>query len=211
MSGIIGKNIGMTSIYDESGFNVPCSIIEAGPCIVLQIKTKEKDGYNSCQLGFDEKKNTNKPLLFFFKKLKSTPKKKIFEFPIRGNLKSGNIIKLHFFNENELVNITGISKGKGFQGVVKRHGFSGVGERSHGQHNRSRAPGSIGAGSDPSRVFKGTRMAGRMGNKKVTLKNRKILKIDLLNNFFLIKGSVPGAKNSYLIIKKLNSNENNNI
>ncbi|WP_375323085.1 50S ribosomal protein L3 [Candidatus Karelsulcia muelleri] len=204
MSGIIGKNIGMTSLFDESGWNIPCTIIEAGPCIVLQIKTKEKDGYYSCQLGFDEKKikNTNKPLLGFFKKNKSTPKKKIFEFYIKKKIKSGDLIKLNIFNENEYVNITGISKGKGFQGVVKRHGFSGVGEKSHGQHNRSRAPGSIGAGSDPSRVFKGTKMAGRLGNKKVTIKKIKILKIDLIKNLLIVKGSVPGNKNSYLIIRK---------
>ncbi|NJJ98735.1 50S ribosomal protein L3 [Candidatus Karelsulcia muelleri] len=204
MSGIIGKNIGMTSLFDESGWNIPCTIIEAGPCIVLQIKTKEKDGYDSCQLGFDEKKikNTNKPLLGFFKKNKSTPKKKIFEFSIKKKIKSGDLIKINIFNENEYVNITGISKGKGFQGVVKRHGFSGVGEKSHGQHNRSRAPGSIGAGSDPSRVFKGTKMAGRLGNKKVTLKKIKILKIDLIKNLLIVKGSVPGHKNSYLIIRK---------
>ncbi|ADM90037.1 50S ribosomal protein L3 [Candidatus Karelsulcia muelleri CARI] len=204
VSGIIGKNIGMTSIFDESGCNIPCTIIEAGPCIVLQIKTKEKDGYDSCQLGFDEKKinNTNKPLLGFFKKIKSTPKKKIFEFYIKKKIKSGDLIKLNIFNENEYVNITGISKGKGFQGVVKRHGFSGVGEKSHGQHNRSRAPGSIGAGSDPSRVFKGTKMAGRLGNKKVTIKKIKILKIDLIKNLLIVKGSVPGHKNSYLIIRK---------
>ncbi len=204
VSGIIGKNIGMTSLFDESGWNIPCTIIEAGPCIVLQIKTKEKDGYYSCQLGFDEKKikNTNKPLLGFFKKNKSTPKKKIFEFYIKKKIKSGDLIKLNIFNENEYVNITGISKGKGFQGVVKRHGFSGVGEKSHGQHNRSRAPGSIGAGSDPSRVFKGTKMAGRLGNKKVTIKKIKILKIDLIKNLLIVKGSVPGNKNSYLIIRK---------
>ncbi len=204
VSGIIGKNIGMTSIFDESGWNIPCTIIEAGPCIVLQIKTKEKDGYDSCQLGFDDKKikNTNKPLLVFFKKKKSTPKKKIFEFYIKKKIKSGDLIKLNIFNENEYVNITGISKGKGFQGVVKRHGFSGVGDQSHGQHNRSRAPGSIGAGSDPSRVFKGTKMAGRLGNKKVTIKKIKILKIDLIKNLLIVKGSVPGKKNSYLIIRK---------
>ncbi|WP_110493540.1 50S ribosomal protein L3 [Candidatus Karelsulcia muelleri] len=204
MLGIIGKKIGMTSFFDEKGLKVPCTIIVAGPCFVLQKKTLKKDGYNSYQIGFEEKKikKTNKSLLGHFKKFKSTPKKKIVEFSLKKELKSGDIIKVDIFNENELVDITGFSKGKGFQGVIKRHGFSGVGEKSHGQHNRYRAPGSIGAGSDPSRVFKGTRMAGRMGNKKVTIKKLKILKIDLFQNLLIIKGSVPGTKNSFLKIKK---------
>lgn len=206
MSGIIGKYIGMTSFFDKEGKNIPCSVIEAGPCAVIQIKTIKKDGYASVQLGFDEKKkkNTTKPLQGHFKKSKISPKKKLVEFygDFINNIKLGDQIMVNLFNEGEYVDVTGISKGKGFQGVVKRHKFSGVGEKTHGQHNRLRAPGSIGAGSDPSRVFKGTRMAGRMGNSQVTIKNLKVLKIDLEKNILIIKGAVPGYKNSYLIIKR---------
>lgn len=204
MSGIIGKYIGMTSIFDENGINIPCSIIEAGPCSVIQIKTIEIDGYSSVQLGFDDKKNINNPLKGHFNKANVSPKKKLVEF--KGDfikkLKIGDLITVDIFNEGEYVDITSLSKGKGFQGVVKRHGFSGVGQSSHGQHNRLRAPGSIGAGSDPSRVFKGTRMAGKMGNKNVTIKNLKVLKINFKKNFLIIKGAIPGSKQTYLTIKR---------
>ncbi|WP_185869430.1 50S ribosomal protein L3 [Blattabacterium cuenoti] len=205
MTGLIGKNIGMTSIYLDNGENIPCSIIKIGPCYIVQIKTIEKDGYSSIQIGIDEKKiqKTNKPLIGHFKKAKLTPKKKLLEFKGVYNLYLGKKINIiDFFKEGDLVDVKGISKGKGFQGVVKRYNFSGVGESSHGQHNRLRAPGSIGAGSDPSRVFKGKKMAGKTGNKNVTIKNLKILKIDIHHNFIILKGSVPGNKNSYLMIKK---------
>lgn len=204
MSGIIGKYIGMTSIFDKNGINIPCSIIEAGPCPVVQIKTFKIDGYSSVQLGFDDKKNINNPLKGHFNKVNIIPKKKLFEF--KGDfikkLKIGDLITVDIFREGEYVDITSLSKGKGFQGVVKRHNFSGVGQSSHGQHNRLRAPGSIGAGSDPSRVFKGTRMAGKMGNKNVTIKNLKILKINIEKHFLIIKGSIPGSKKTYLTIKR---------
>lgn len=204
MSGIIGKYIGMTSIFDENGFNIPCSIIEAGPCPVIQIRTIEIDGYSSVQLGFDDKKHINRPLKGHFNKVNILPKKKLVEF--KGDfvkkLKLGDMVRVDIFHEGEYVNITSLSKGKGFQGVVKRHGFSGVGQSSHGQHNRLRAPGSIGAGSDPSRVFKGTRMAGKMGNKNVTIKNLKVLKINIEKNFLIVKGSIPGSNKTYLTIKR---------
>lgn len=204
MSGIIGKYIGMTSIFDENGINIPCSIIEAGPCPVIQIKTIEIDGYSSVQLGFDNKKNINNPLKGHFNKANVLPKKKIIEFKggFIKNLKIGDLVTVDIFNEGEYVDVTALSKGKGFQGVVKRHGFSGVGQRTHGQHNRLRAPGSIGAGSDPSRVFKGTRMAGKMGNNNVTIKNLKVLKINIEKNFLIIKGAIPGSGKTYLTIKR---------
>lgn len=204
MSGIIGKYIGMTSIFDENGINIPCSIIEAGPCPVIQIKTIEIDGYSSVQLGFDNKKNINNPLKGHFNKANVLPKKKLIEFKgeFIKNLKIGDLVTVDIFNEGEYVDVTALSKGKGFQGVVKRHGFSGVGQRTHGQHNRLRAPGSIGAGSDPSRVFKGTRMAGKMGNNNVTIKNLKVLKINIEKNFLIIKGSIPGSEKTYLTIKR---------
>ncbi|MGX6961013.1 MAG: 50S ribosomal protein L3 [Candidatus Karelsulcia muelleri] len=204
MLGLIGKKICMTSYFNELGYCIPCTVIKAGPCTVLQKKSLKKDGYYSIQLGYEDKKkkNTNKPLLGHFKKFNSSPKKIIFEFA--GNFLNapGDVIKVDLFQENDNVDIVGISKGKGFQGVVKRHGFSGVGEKTHGQHNRSRAPGSIGAGSDPSRVFKGTRMAGRMGGKRITIKNLKILKISLNRKLLIVKGAIPGKTNSYLLIKK---------
>ncbi|WGH27320.1 MAG: 50S ribosomal protein L3 [Candidatus Bostrichicola ureolyticus] len=202
MQGIIGKYIGMINLY-QNGISIPCSIIKAGPCTVTQIKTIDKDGYCAIQLGFEYKKKINKPLKGHFKNI--LPNKKIVEF--KGdfpNLKLGDNIKVNIFNENELINITGISKGKGFQGVIKRHRFSGVGESTHGQHNRLRAPGSIGAGSDPSRVFKGTLMAGRTGNNRITIKNINLIKIDIEKDLLIVKGSVPGYKNSYLIINKIN-------
>lgn len=205
MGGLIGKKIGMTNFFDKNGNIIPCTIIIAGPCSVLQIKNKNKDGYSSVQLGFDDKKHTNKPLMGHFKKYRVYPQKKVVEFTnFKNTGQLGNNINVHLFYEGELVNITGISKGKGFQGVVKKYGFSGVGESTHGQHNRLRAPGSIGAGSDPSRVFKGMKMGGRTGNKKVTVKNIKILKIDFIKNILMVKGSVPGYNNSYLIINKWN-------
>lgn len=193
----------MTNLFDYNGNIITCTIIIAGPCSILQIKNKKKDGYSSVQLGFEDKKekHTNKPLMGHFLKYRVSPQKKILEFT-NNNSTIGNKINVHLFYVGELVNITGYSKGKGFQGVVKKYGFSGVGESTHGQHNRLRAPGSIGAGSDPSRVFKGMKMAGRTGNKQVTVKNIKILKIDFRKNIILVKGSVPGYNNSYLIIKK---------
>ena len=204
MSGLIGKKIGMTSIYDNSGKNVPCTILQVGPCIITQIKTEEKDGYSSFQLGFDDKtKESNKATQCHFKKSKSSPKRKLVEFSgYEGEFKVGDKINVDHFFEGEYVDVTGISKGKGFQGVVKRHGFSGVGDSTHGQHNRNRAPGSIGAGSDPSRVFKGMRMAGQTGSAKVKALNLKVIKVMTEENLLLVKGSVPGHNNSYIIVQK---------
>ncbi len=196
----------MTSIFLRNGENVPCTIMQVGPCYIVQIKTIEKDGYSSLQLGIDDQKikKTNKSLLNHFKKAGLSPKKKLLEFKTNkvSDFILGSLITIDLFKEGELVNVKGISKGKGFQGVIKRHNFSGVGESTHGQHNRLRAPGSIGAGSDPSRVFKGKKMAGKMGKKSVTIKNLKILKINLDHNIIILKGSVPGNKNSYLMIQK---------
>ena len=204
MSGLIGKKIGMTSIYDNSGKNVPCTILQVGPCIITQIKTEEKDGYSSFQLGFDDKtKESNKATQGHFKKSKSSPKRKLVEFSgYEGEFKVGDKINVDHFFEGEYVDVTGISKGKGFQGVVKRHGFSGVGDSTHGQHNRNRAPGSIGAGADPSRVFKGMRMAGQTGSAKVKALNLKVIKVMTEENLLLVKGSVPGHNNSYIIVQK---------
>lgn len=206
MSGIIGKKIGMTSLFDENGKNIPCTLIQAGPCSVIQIRTLEKDGYSSVQLGFDDKKekSTSNPLKGHFKKAGVSPKRKLVEFygDFVNGLKPGDQVNVNLFSEGEFVDISGISKGKGFQGVVKRHGFSGVGERTHGQHNRLRAPGSIGAGSDPSRVFKGMRMAGRMGAQKVTVQNLRVLKIDTEHNMIILKGAVPGHNHTYLTIRR---------
>lgn len=207
MSGIIGKKIGMTSLFDESGKNIPCTVIQAGPCSVLQVRTIENDGYSAVQLGFDDKseKNVGKALAGHFKKAGSTPKAKLVEFRSGfENVSLGDEVKVNLFAEGEFVDVTGTSKGKGFQGVVKRHGFGGVMQATHGQHNRLRAPGSIGAGSDPSRVFKGMRMAGRMGGKQVTVQNLQVLKVDEEQNLLVVKGAVPGAKNSYVIIRKWN-------
>lgn len=206
MAGLIGKKIGMTSIFDAEGNNIPCTVISCGPCFVTQVKTEEKDGYVSIQLGFDDlsEKSVSKPLKGHFNKSGVSPKRKIFEFFFEDKdaYKLGSKLEVDIFEEGEYVDVTGMSKGKGFQGVVKRHGFGGVGESTHGQHNRLRAPGSIGAGSDPSRVFKGTRMAGRMGGEKVKIENLKVVKIDKDNNLLVVSGSVPGAKNSYLVITK---------
>lgn len=206
MFGLIGINLGMTSLFSKNGENIPCTIVKVGPCYVIQVKTMEKDGYSAIQLGIIDKKekHTTKALQGHFRKSGIFPKKKLLEFKdvLIPSIKLGSQININFFVEGELVDVRGITKGKGFQGVVKRHKFSGVGERSHGQHNRLRAPGSVGAGSDPSRIFKGKKMAGRMGGKHVTIKNLTILKIDVTENIFILNGSVPGNKNSYLLIKK---------
>ncbi|OIO99967.1 MAG: 50S ribosomal protein L3 [Bacteroidetes bacterium CG2_30_33_31] len=205
MSGIIGKKIGMTSIFDADGKNVPCTVIEAGPCVVTQIRTIEKDGYSAVQLAFDDKKekNTSKALIGHFKKAGSTPKRKVVEFTRFEEQKQfGEIINVDVFTEGEFIDVIGTSKGKGFQGVVKRHGFRGVNDATHGQHNRLRAPGSIGASSWPSRVFKGMRMAGRMGNDRVKMINLQVMKIILEKNLLVIKGSVPGPNGSYVIVER---------
>ena len=201
MSGIIGKKVGMTSVFTEDGTNVPVTVIEAGPCVVSQIKTVETDGYCAIQLAFDDKKekSATKPEIERFKKIGSTPKRKIAEFKnIEQEVKLGDIVTVESLQENELINVTGISKGKGYQGVVKRHHFGGVGGTTHGQHNRLRAPGSLGASSFPSKVFKGMRMAGRTGNDTVKVRNLRIVKIIAEHNLVLVKGAVPGAKGSYL-------------
>jgi|TARA_B100001540_G_scaffold85561_1_gene77175 large subunit ribosomal protein L3 len=210
MSGLIGKKIGMTSIFDDNGRIRPCTVIEAGPCTITQIKDQKKDGYNAIQLSYDElsKKKVNKPISGHFKKSRSQPKKKIVEFKnFRSKelklFKLGMELKLSdIFRENDFLDVKSISKGKGFQGVVKRHNFSGVGESTHGQHNRLRAPGSIGAGSTPSRVFKGMRMAGRMGGENIKQQNLKVLKINKDNNLVYVSGSVPGYRNSYVTLEK---------
>ena len=205
MSGLIGKKVGMTSIFDENGKNIPCTIIEAGPCVVTQVRTKEVDGYDALQLGFDDKaeKRATKAELGHFKKAGTSVKKKVVEFQgFEDNYKLGDTITVDFFTEGEFVDITGVSKGKGFQGVVRRHGFGGVGQTTHGQHNRRRAPGSVGASSYPSRVFKGMRMAGRMGAEKVTVQNLKVLKVVTEKNLLVVKGCIPGHKNAYVTIHK---------
>jgi len=207
MSGLIGKKIGMTSIFDASGKNIPCTVIEAGPCVVTQVKTIEKDGYEAIQLSFDEKKEkrTTQALLGHFKKAQTTPKRILMEFSRfeAGSRKQfGEILTVEVFIEGEYVDVSGTSKGKGFQGVVKRHGFRGVGDRTHGQHNRLRAPGSMGASSWPSRVFKGMRMAGRTGGDKVKMINLQIVKIIPEKNLVLVKGSVPGHNGSYLKVER---------
>ena len=207
MSGILGKKIGMTSIYDESGRNIPVTVVEAGPCVVTQVKTKEKDGYDAIQMAFDERKvkNTTKALQKHFEKAGTTPKKVVREFSRfeEGHRKSlGETITVEVFMEGEFVDVTGISKGKGFQGVVKRHNFAGVGQSTHGQHNRMRKPGSIGACAYPSRVFKGLRMGGHMGNRTVKAINLQIMKIVPEKNLLVVKGSVPGSKNGYLKIER---------
>lgn len=204
MSGLIGKKIGMTNFFEQNGKHIPCTVIHAGPCVILQIKNINRDGYTSVQLGFENKKKTSKPLMGHFKKVSVSPKKKLveFEWDFPNNLKEGHYLDVNIFSEGDLVSITSISKGKGFQGVVKRHGFSGVGSRTHGQHNRLRAPGSIGAGSNPSRVFKGMRMGGRMGGRNVTIHNLRLLKIDIEKNLLIVKGSIPGPNTRYVLIKK---------
>ena len=205
MSGLIGRKIGMTSLFDENGKNIPCTVIEAGPCVVTQVRTEEVDGYNALQLGFDDKKakSSNKALDGHFKKAGTTAKKKVIEFQgFEEEYKLGDSITVEHFNEGEFVDVSATSKGKGFQGVVKRHGFAGVGQATHGQHNRLRAPGSIGAASYPARVFKGMRMAGQMGNEKVNVQNLKVLKVVADKNLLVVKGCIPGAKNAYVTILK---------
>ena len=205
MSGLIGRKIGMTSIFDENGKNIPCTVIEAGPCVVTQVRTTAVDGYEALQLGFDDKteKHTVKAEEGHFKKAGTAAKKKVVEFQgFDAEFKLGDSIDVNLFAEGEFVDVMGTSKGKGFQGVVKRHGFGGVGQATHGQHNRLRAPGSVGASSYPSRVFKGMRMAGRMGGDNVTVQNLKVLKVVADKNLLVIKGCVPGCKNSYVIIQK---------
>ena len=205
MPGLIGKKVGMPSVFSAEGKSIPCTVIEAGPCVVTQVKTIEKDGYTAIQLGFDDKKekNTTKPLSGHFKKAGTTPKRKLVEFSgYDVEYKLGDVIDVNLFEGTEYVDVVGTSKGKGFQGVVKRHGFGGVGQTTHGQHNRLRAPGSIGACSYPARVFKGTRMAGQMGNHRVTVQNLQVLKVIPEHNLLLIKGSVPGSKGSIVIIEK---------
>ena len=204
MSGLIGKKIGMTSVFNEEGKNIPCTVIEAGPCVVTQVKTVEKDGYSAVQIAYDDKaeKNTNKCLLGHFKKAGVAPKRKMAEFgSFEGELNLGDVLTVDVFEDNDWVDVTGISKGKGFQGVVKRHGFAGVGGQTHGQHNRQRKPGSLGASSYPSRVFKGKRLPGQTGGDQVKVLNLRILKKLPENNLLLVKGSIPGAKGSYLIIE----------
>ncbi|GIV42715.1 MAG: 50S ribosomal protein L3 [Vicingaceae bacterium] len=206
MPGLIGKKLGMTSVYDASGKRVPCTVLEVGPCVVTQVKTKEKDGKDAIQLGFGERKekNTPKALLGHCKKAGVTPKAVLMEFIEMNDYKVGDVITVDFFNEGEYVDVTGITKGKGFQGVVKRHGFAGVGGQTHGQHNRQRHPGSIGACSTPSRVFKGMRMAGRTGGKKEHIENLQVLKVIPEKNLLVVKGSVPGHKGSIIKVQKWN-------
>ena len=205
MSGLIGRKIGMTSIFDENGKNMPCTVIQAGPCVVTQVRTEDKDGYEAVQLGFDDKteKSANKAEMGHAKKAGTSVKKKVVEFQgFETEYKLGDTITVAHFEEGEFVDITGTSKGKGFQGVVKRHGFAGVGQATHGQHNRLRAPGSIGAASYPARVFKGMKMAGRMGTDTVKVQNLRVLKVVEDQNLLVVKGCVPGHKNAYVKIEK---------
>lgn len=206
MQGLIGKKVGMTSVFDEDGKNIPCTVLQAGPCVVTQIKTKEKDGYFAVQLGFDDKneKHSTKAELGHFKKANTTPKRKLVEFTgfEEGQVNQGEVLTVELFNSASWVDVRGWSKGKGFQGVVKRHGFGGVGGTTHGQHNRLRAPGSLGASSFPSRVFPGMRMAGRTGGTQVDEPSLKVVKLMPENNIIIVKGPVPGPKGGYVIISK---------
>ncbi len=204
MPGIIGRKIGMTSIYSAEGKAMPCTVIEAGPCVVTQIKTQDRDGYEAVQLGFGDRKDKNTPnaLKGHFKKAKTEPKAKLVEFDGFEGLNLGDTVGVDIFEEGEFVTVAGTSKGKGFQGVVKRHGFGGVGQATHGQHNRMRAPGSIGAASYPARVFKGMRMAGQMGNERVKIENLQVLKVLADKNLLVVKGSIPGHKGSTVTIEK---------
>jgi len=206
MQGLIGKKVGMTSLFDEEGKNIPCTVLQAGPCVVTQIKTVEKDGYFAVQLGFDDKKekHSTKAEIGHFSKVNTAPKRKVIEFTgfAEGQVKEGEVLTAELFRPDNWVDVRGWSKGKGFQGVVRRHGFSGVGGQTHGQHNRGRAPGSLGASSFPSRVLPGMRMAGRMGNDKVMSISMKVIKLMTENNILIVKGSVPGPKGGYVIITK---------
>jgi len=204
MPGIIGRKVGMTSIYSAEGKSLPCTVIEAGPCVVTQIKTQDRDGYEAVQLGFGNRKEKNTPnaLKGHFKKANTSPKSKLVEFKGFENVNVGDTVDVAIFEEGEFIDVIGTTKGKGFQGVVRRHGFGGVGQSTHGQHNRLRAPGSIGACSYPARVFKGMRMAGQMGNKRRLAPNLEILKVLADKNILIVKGSVPGANGSTLTIKK---------
>jgi len=205
MAGLIGKKLGMTSIFDADGKNIPCTALEVGPCVVTQVRTEDVDGYSAVQVGFGERKEKNTPaaLKGHFSKAKTTPKSKVVEFSgYAEEVKLGDVLLASMFEEGDWVDVVGTSKGKGFQGVVKRHGFAGVGQATHGQHNRLRAPGSIGAGSDPSRVFKGMRMAGRMGGDRVKVQNLKVLKVLEEKNVILVSGAVPGPKGSFITIEK---------
>ena len=206
MPGLIGKKIGMTSVFGADGKNIPCTVIEAGPCVVTQIRTVEKDGYAAVQLAYDEttEKHASKALKGHFEKAGTTPKRKLVEFKadFAQELKLGDVLSVaDIFADVKFVDVIGTSKGKGFQGVVKRHGFAGVGGQTHGQHNRLRHPGSLGACAWPSRVFKGTRMAGQMGNERVKVFNLEVIKVMPENNLIVVKGSVPGAKGSYVIVE----------
>lgn len=204
MPGIIGKKIGMTSIYSAEGKATPCTVIEAGPCVVTQVKTEEKDGYKAVQLAYGDKreKNTSAAMQGHFKKAKTTPKRKLVEFADMEDLNLGDVVNVELFEEGQFVDVIGTSKGKGFQGVVKRHGFAGVGQSTHGQHNRARHPGSIGAASYPARVFKGMRMGGQMGDERVNQSNLQVLKVLTDKNLILVKGSVPGHKGAFVIIER---------
>ncbi len=204
MPGLIGKKLGMTSIYSAEGKNLPCTLVECGPCVVTQVKTVEKDGYSAVQLGFGERKekNTPKALKGHFKKAGTSPKSKLVEFDGFEEVNLGDEINATIFEEGEFVDVVGTSKGKGFQGVVKRHNFRGVGDATHGQHNRMRAPGSIGAASYPARVFKGMKMAGQTGNERVKVQNVQILKVLEDKNVIVVKGSIPGPKGSVVILEK---------
>ncbi len=206
MNGILGRKIGMTSFYDNEGRNVACTVIEAGPCVVTQVKTSDTDGYRAVQLGFGEKreKNTSKPLMGHFAGANTTPKKFIAEFRNFGVEKSlgDELVMDEVLTEGDIVNVIGTSKGKGFQGVVKRHGFKGVGDATHGQHNRQRAPGSIGAASYPAKVIKGMKMGGQTGNSRAKMKNLRVLKIHTDENILVIQGAIPGHKGSFVIIEK---------
>lgn len=195
----------MTSVFNETGENIACTVIEAGPCVVTQVKTQETDGYDAVQLGFDEKKekHTNRPMAGHFKKATTTPKKKLVEFTGFGDsVKLGDVLTVDLFNDDTWLDVRGITKGKGFQGVVKRHNFRGVGDKTHGQHNRERAPGSLGASSYPSRVFKGMRMAGQTGGQQVMSISLRVMKIIPEENLLIVSGSVPGPNGSYVIITK---------
>ena len=204
MSGIIGKKIGMTSMFDAEGRNVACTVVEAGPCVVTQVKSNETDGYSAVQLSFDDKKekHTTKPMQGHFAKTGSTPKRKVVEFrEFNTEVKAGDLVKVDIFPEGVFCDVIGTSKGKGFQGVVKRHHFAGVGGATHGQHNRLRAPGSMGASSWPSRVFPGKRLGGHMGDERVKIQNLQVLKVMPEQNLLIIKGAIPGAKGSYITVE----------